>query len=470
MASQTAFAGLEVLAPADLFSLDGFRFQSINPTLTDRLLQIGAVTHKHDEHAALANPAVQPTVTQSTEGGTIPAHTTLKLVHTWVDNYGGETLPSPVSTLTTPEGLLPPAKAPTVAADYTAGALLAGNYTYAVTVTDGAGGETSIGPSVSVVVNPGHAKARVDVTGLKAILEEVTALAEAKWRLWRQQEGGPWYLMATGNTAEIHDDGSLAGDCTVEPPRTGTTRSTNSLKVVVPAAPEGAKYFRLYLTETEQFLSPALVAQYPLSEIGKTIVLTSLAVILGQPPLVTTSYPGANKINSETDILNFHWKTPVKTVGELPALGNEAGDVRFVTGTFEFYGWNNTAKAWENLSQKFMVTTHTFALRGPVTLEPPIPPHEIEINEEERQITSLIAVRYRIIAGTSLSFRLQKNGANIAGYGTAEAPLVAEKAKKRTAAAAVGLVSGDEIYPLLTALSGEPSGAHITLALAQLLQ
>lgn len=472
MSGQTPFAGLEYLDPTDVFSADGFRFQQENPALIDRLLKIGAISHRHDAHAALPNPAVAPAVTQAAVGGTIPANTAIHVVHTWVDKDGGETAPSPVGTINTPEGLLPPAKAPTLAVDYTAGVLLAGGFTYAVTVTDGVGGETQIGPSAAITVDPGHAKARVKVSGLKVILEEVApGLAEAKWRLWRQQEGGPWYLMGTGTEAELTDDGSLAGDCTVEPPRSSTTRSTNQVKIVVPAAPAGSEFFRLYISDTEEFLSPALIAQYPLSEIGKTIVVNALAPVLGQPPLVTTSYPGANKINGETDILNFHWKPPVNAVGELPAVGNEVGDVRFVSGQFEVYAWSSFGGGeWVNISARHFVTTHTFALRGPVVAEPAIPPHEVEMDAEGRQLTTLIAVRYKIIAGTSMAFRIQKNGVDVPGLGTAGVPLLAKTEKKRTTVTGeVELKNGDDLAPVIGALVGEPAGASISLVMAHLL-
>jgi hypothetical protein len=466
MSHLTGFAGLEVLDPADLLSTDDWRFQAVNPALADRLLQIGAVTHKHDAHAALADPAVASAVTTSPEGGTIPSDTSIGVVHTWVDTHGGETLPSPVAIVNTPEGLQAPQNPPTLTVDNAAGALLAGNYTYAITVADGAGGETTIGPSDTVVVDPGFPEAEVKITGLKAILEEVVpGIGAAEWRLWRQQEGGLWYLMAMGVVDEVVDDGTLVGDCTVEPPPRSTTAGTNSIEVIVPAAPGDAEFFRLYVSEDGAFTSPCFVAQYPLAEIGETIVIGALALLTGSPPRVSQSYPGANQIDPDTDILEMTWKRPVAKASVLPAEGNTDGDTRMALDTHHIWIW--TGAAWADLTAKIFITTHDFVLRGPVSLEPPIPGHDIQLAAGQSQ--TLVGVRYKILSGTSLSFRLQKNGADIAGFGTAGAPLIAKEEAATTAPAGVALANNDEITPLLSLLTGEPTGGKISLIIAHLI-
>jgi hypothetical protein len=101
--------------------------------------------------------------------------------------------------------------------DNTAGTLLAGTYYYAVTVTDGLGGESLIGPTIEVVVDPGFPNARITVSGLDDIMAETGATG---WRLWRAVGAGTWHMMVAGAGASVIDDGSLHGDCDITPPTT----------------------------------------------------------------------------------------------------------------------------------------------------------------------------------------------------------------------------------------------------------
>lgn len=348
MSEQTAFVGLEVLAPGEPLSTDGFRFTAINPAITARVLQVGAVTHKHDAHAAVANPSEAPAVTTAAEGGSLPSSTTLHAAFTWVDDDGGETLASPPESITTRAGLEAPTGAPTLAVDYTAGNLLAGNWDFALTVTDGAGGETTIGPSESIVVEPGHEHAQIHITNLKALREEVGGTTH---RLWRRLNGGIWYLIEEGTGAEVLDDGSLAGDCTVQPPINTTANGTSTMSVTVgEAAPARAASFNLYVAEDGAFPSPCFIANYPLSEIGKAILLTALEQVNGEPPLVSLSLPGASKIDPDTDMIAWPWKRPVADEGALPTEGNENGDVRETLNDHHLHAWDGESKTWVEIA------------------------------------------------------------------------------------------------------------------------
>lgn len=463
MSERTAFGGLEVLAPGEPLSADGYRFQAVNPKITDRLLQLGAVSHKHDAHAAVAAPGEAPVVTTAAEGGTIPAATTLHVAYTWVDEEGGETMASPPGVVTTAAGLESPLGAPTAVVDYTAGALLAGGYDYAITVTDGVGGETEIGPAESIVVEPGHANARVKVSGLKALREAVGGTTH---RLWRRFNGGPWYLIEEGAGNEVVDDGALPGDCTVQPPATTTAHGANKITVTTPGGhPARAASFNLYVSQSGSFPSPCFVANYPLASLGAPISLTSLAPLDGAPPPVSLSVPGANKIDPDTDMIEWRWKRPVKKASELPAEKNEEGDTRLSIEDAHLHVW--TGAAWVDITAKAILTTHDFVLRGGVTLEPAIPGHTVGL--AAGQVQHLVAVRYKILTGASLSFRIQKNGADIPGFGTAGEPLVAkpEVAEAKPGEAAL-LANHDEITPLLSASAGEPTGGKITLVIAHL--
>ena len=65
-----------------------------------------------------------------------------------------------------------------------------------------------------------------------------------------------------------------------------------------------------------------------------------------------------------------------------------------------------------------------------------------------------------------MAFRLQKNGADIPGFGTAGAPLIATTEAVSTTPAAVPLVNHDDIAPLISGASGAAEGAKVTLVLA----
>lgn len=348
MSTRTPFAGLELLAPGEPLSTDGFRFTAIDPRIIDRLLQIGAVTHKHDAHAPVENPGAAPTIATAPAGGAIQSDTTVYAAYTWVDEDGGETLPSEAVNVTTRAGLEAPTGAPTLAVDYAAGTLLAANYDYAITVTDGAGGETTIGPAETITVEPGHEKAEVKVTGLKALME---AAGGSKWRLWRRQNGGVWYLMKEGNTAEVVDNGALVGDCTVQPPNSTTAHGTSTITVkVAGGAPARVVSFNLYLSTDAAFPSPCFIANYPLSELGKAIVFTALEALDGEPPLISQSYPGASKIDPDVDMIAWPWKRPVANAAALPAEGNADGDVRVTLDNHFLHIYDGVGKKWETLT------------------------------------------------------------------------------------------------------------------------
>lgn len=414
MSERTTFAGLEVLAPTDPLSSDGFRFQLQNPKITDTLLKLGAQLHRHDEHAALVTPSTVPTLTQAATGGGISGGVTIYAAFTKVDANGGESLPSAPSVITTPAAPEAPTNAPTATLNYVTGALLSNTYTYALTVQDGKGGETAIGPPITVFVLPGFAHAEVVLTNLKVIAEEITKESGSGWRLWRSQNGGPYDLIATGSGAEVKDDGTLTVDCNVEPPPVSTITSANELKVVVPAPSEipAAEFFRLYLSTSATFESPCLVAQYPISEYGKTLAFKELVLAVGSPPLVSTSIAGAHKLDPNTELIEWHWKRPVTKLSELPTGGNEEGDVRVVAETGTIWIWDNVGKAWHSPQAVHTTQEHPYALEGAVAAGER-PGWFVELSAGETK--TIHGMSYALQAGTSAEITIKKNGVAIVG-------------------------------------------------------
>lgn len=345
MADRTDFAGLTRLAPGESLSTDGFSFQDLNPEIIDVLLRIGAVTHRHDAHAALSNPLSNPTVATAASGGTIPSGVEIAVGYTLVDAYGGETALNPVpQSVTTTAGLEIPT-APSVAHEDDAGTLLAGSYVYALTITDGLGGETPLGDAAMLEIQPGSPTNQVVVGGLAAIL---AASGGDAWRLWRMVDGGPWALLETGTTDAYTDDGTACADASLTPPTsTLGTNSTNTLTVTVPAPqPTGAALYRIYATDAVDFGNPSLLGEYPIAQLGQAKVFTALNFTSGAPPEVSRTTPGAAKINAATDITGLSWKGVVADVASLPSSGNSNGDVRVALSNHTIYVWNSNTSAW----------------------------------------------------------------------------------------------------------------------------
>jgi hypothetical protein len=344
---KTSFAGLTVLDPSDSLSEDGFSFQALNPKIIDALLRLAVVTHRHDAHAALPNPTDDPLLGVLNVGGHIAADTSITVGYTLIDADGGETaLNTTPQVITTQAGLADPGDAPALAADTAAGTLLAGSYTYAITVTDGLGGETALGPTRTVVIPTGSATNEVVISGMVAL---VTASGGTGWRLWRSVNGGTWALINDGVTDTVTDDGSLCADSSVVPPdtTTGTTNATSRLQVTVPAPQDAAAVsFRIYATLDGTFASPALLGEYPVADLATVKTYDDLNFLTGSPPFVSLAKPGATLIDANTEIANLSWRGTVADAAALPTVGNVDGDVRATLDDHTLHIWDDGATAW----------------------------------------------------------------------------------------------------------------------------
>lgn len=343
---KTLFAGLTQLDPLDPLSTDDFSFQAENPDIIDRLLELGARTHRHDGRIALADPVDAPTAVAFDSGGTIPGDVSIEFAYTYVDEHRGETAASPIGSVTTPAGIAEPTNPPGASADYTAGELLPDTYYYAITWLDGAGGETMLGPIVAVDVDPGYASAQVNLDGLTA--DQPTGAVG--WKLYRARGGEDFHIIEQGSSDTLTDDGTLCPDCTAGPPEANTTAARASVDVTVPTVPAGAAYWQLYGRvgsdwDTFSFLASGTAAD--------TVTLTSFSPTFGRPPARSLSVAGATQIDPDTDILDWHWKRPVAASGSLGS--GSLGDVRLVTNSGELFGvlasaGAGGASAWTKLA------------------------------------------------------------------------------------------------------------------------
>lgn len=326
---KTPFVGLTVLGPEDSLNADNSAFVTRDRDAIDSGLKIGIKTHRHDGSAGLSNPAIAPSGLIIGSGGSIPAGISITLGYSIQDSSGGETLISPTAILTTPSPITVPSTAPTATASYLAGELDVDTFTYAATWIDGDGGETPIGPSVTVTRDPGFANAEVELVGLTTGMAEAGAVA---WRLYRARAGGEYVRLAEGATDTYTDDGSDAAECDLHPPtfNTNTTGGTNQLQFMIPASfgagTGSAQSINLYASQAGDFAEACLLAQVPVGSAGAKPIFASLELLDAQPPDVNRSYGGANKIDPDTELIDWHWKRPV--TGSAALSSGAVGDVK----------------------------------------------------------------------------------------------------------------------------------------------
>jgi hypothetical protein len=370
MAEFSPFAGLTALDDGDPITVDGGSFLTKNPRITDHLLQVGAVTHRHDAHLAVPNPQAAASGAVAS-GGSLPAGASYAVTYTVVDSVGGETLPAPALALSTGAGAGPPTIAPTVAADYTQGIMPAGGYFYGLTYTDGLGGETVMGPSTFATLDPGYASGAVDLSGMSAELVANGGQA-VTWRLWRSYEGADWHLVTEASTDTYVDTGFDPPDNPALPPAQSTTSGTSSLSITLPTAiaePALARAaaINVYLAADDTYQDPCFYAALASGAASSTFTIATATVAQGSPPHVSTSIPGAAQINALTDIANLaeavgsgagggggggsaSWIIPVTTFADLPSSPSPADAAVCITlDTYTPYYYNGDDGAWEPL-------------------------------------------------------------------------------------------------------------------------
>jgi hypothetical protein len=331
---KTIFAGLTILEPGEGLSTDNGSFVDADPQIVDRLLEIGAKTHRHTGLAGLSNPSGAPVASIVASGGALPSDLAISVGYTLEDSQGGETLLSPITVVGTPGEIPAPPAAPSAQVSHAAGQLEVNTYYYATTFVDNEGGETELGPAVNAERQPGFASGQVILTQLSF---GMAAAGAAGWRLYRAVGGDTFNLLATGSGDEFVDDGSQPVSCDVHPPagEQNTTVGSSSLLVTLPSAVPGQVFINVYASISGDFGGSSLLGQFPLASAGQIAVFRSLEFFDVNPPSVNLSIGGAHQIDPDTELLDWHWKRPVLASG---ALGSGVtGDVRLVKSTGELY-------------------------------------------------------------------------------------------------------------------------------------
>lgn len=462
----TLFAGLTQLDPLDPLSTDDYSFQASNPDIIDRLLEVGAVTHRHDGHAALSDPTTPPVASIVASGGSIPGGVTFEFAVTLVDADRGETAASPIGSVTTPDLIAAPTSAPVAAADYTGGNLTADTYYYATTWVDASGGETTLGAIRAVDVDP-FPTAQVNLSGLIAGMPA----GAVAWRLYRARGGEAFHFIWEDSVDTLTDDGSLCVNCQVFPPDVNTTTQNSTLAVSVghPGA-SGAVSWRLYGRTGGSWSINSLLAS---GTDAQTLVFRTWGPTYGKPPVTSLSLPGASQIDPDTELLDWHWMRPIETFGALPS--GTHGDVRLITGDGSIWGVLGASGAaggdgWSQLTTSVAVTAsasrdgHTFALMGEVgAFTPPdnnaipgyftaIPPgYDAKLLKMRHQIGSGAS------AGASAAIELYKNGLAMSGW----TDVVTTTPTTKHASA---IVADDDLIELrVNEVGGNPRNMSVTI-------
>lgn len=344
----TDFAGLTRLEPGESLSLDNYGFQSRNPRIIDFFLKLGARTHRHDAHPALATPTAALGLVAANSGGTLPGGIDFTVGYTAVDVSGGETLLSPDETVALPAPMAAPDSVGAVAIDYTGGTLGVSTYYYVKTWVDAMGGETLASGIAEVNRDPGSATARVQITNM---LADMPAGAVA-WKLYKSSMGGLFGLLTSDNTATYTDDGTDCADSAARPPQVNTTNSANKVTISVPDAadfPAGTVGFRLYgALGIGGFDDPSLIRAEPIANAGSDFEVTAWNPLAGSPPVLATAVAGAAQIDPDTELLDFPWKRSVANASALPSDGNTTGDARITLNDLHVHVWDGGA--WQDLT------------------------------------------------------------------------------------------------------------------------
>lgn len=344
----TQFGGLTALDENDPIAINGGSFLITNPRVIAHFLQIGAVTHRHDNHAPIPSPSAAITGVATSSGGVLQASAGFAVTYTVTDSQGGETLPAPPLVLSTGEQVPDPMNPPTAQVEHSSGIMPAGAYYYAKTLTDGQGGETLISPSQYVYVDPGYSSGAV-------ILGDLTdgMPAGGTWRLWRSSEGDDYHLVTEGTAATYTDAGFDPPDDPAEPPLQNTTNGQGALVLTLPTVDEepalaSGSAINIYLAPDTDFLNPSFYETLPISAAGTTITITDDgSVSTGSPPPVSRSISGAALIDPDTEMIEWPWKRPVATSAVLPMTGNDDGDMRVTLDTKVLYCWDEPTASWK---------------------------------------------------------------------------------------------------------------------------
>ena len=122
-------------------------------------------------------------------------------------------------------------------------------------------------------------------------------------------------------------------------------------------------------------------------------------------------------------------------------------------------------------AQQRVIVSHTWALGGQVQVASGDTDFIIPMTVRDRYTSSgynttvkVVSVIASINSGTNVTWKLQKNGSDLTGYGTSGSPLTATSTPATTESTQT-LADKDELAPVVVAISGTPRNMSITVFL-----
>ena len=229
---------LKTLESGDDFDEDGFKYTKADREQIDRLLEIGAESHRHNgATSAATNPSLPLELTLDTVGGYIDASERVRYKYTLVDSLGNESAASPEAYVDTPEAVTTPA-ASTLSVSTTGGTHLPGNYFYVLSAY------VDFNTSETKALNPAYVTVPT-TTSTNQITLTLPSLPNGAsgFNVYRRKPGNTKYFYLASIDMEIAtppdtyvDDNTVTADCDRTLPVANTTNSSNSVVVSLPGA------------------------------------------------------------------------------------------------------------------------------------------------------------------------------------------------------------------------------------------
>lgn len=232
--------GFTRIGPGESTGKNGQAALDADPVTLDNLLY-ALFTREFNGDPALGDPTDPPGVFLLAAGGALPAGTTFYYRVAFVDAYGLESAASAEASITTADTIEAPT-APALSVFDSGGSIGVGAYNYVLTQVDDSGGETTVSPLSTIAVNVGDGSAVIALD-----LPDLAAGA-TKFRVYRSRPGQTALYFLAEQVSGTYLDTGLAEDQSIPAPNVNSTNATGSVQIVIPGAfiPEQCAAWRIY--------------------------------------------------------------------------------------------------------------------------------------------------------------------------------------------------------------------------------
>lgn len=295
--------GFTRLVAGENFQQDGYKYTSEDRDLIDRLLYLGAESHRHTGAAGDPETPGVLGVSVNTTAGSLPAGSRIYYKHTLVDSDGFESAPSDevfVDTL----GPVAEPSAPILTVQSTGGSLLPGQYYYVLTA------HTAVNTNETKALHPTYITVPLGTATNTITLTLPTRPAGASgFNIYRKKPGSSRYdfLASTASISTYVDDGSVEEDCNRVVPARNSTNSTNSVVANIGTVPVGYTW-KLYRTLMAGFYDGSLL-HHVVEETSEgsgiitgTYLDLGLGTLAGKPPTTSQIVNAPPQVDLESEV------------------------------------------------------------------------------------------------------------------------------------------------------------------------